>query len=74
MTSAATTLKKPAITQSKAQKTTKPTPASAQWHDPFIEELHETRRKLLAKAGNNMHQLILNAQQTAVKHGFVAGV
>jgi hypothetical protein len=41
---------------------------------PFIEELHETRRKLLAKAGNNMHQLILNAQQTAVKHGFVAGV
>jgi hypothetical protein len=47
---------------------------TTQWHDPFIEELHETRRKLLAKAGNNMHQLILNAQQTAVKHGFVVGV
>jgi hypothetical protein len=60
-------------TSAKRKKTTITTSANTQWHDPFIEELHETRRKLLAKAGNNMHQLIQNARQTAALQGFVVG-
>ena len=42
------------------------------WRDPFIEELHQVRARLLAKANGDMHQLVLNAHQTAVAHGFAA--
>lgn len=42
------------------------------WRDPFIEELHQVRARLLAKANGDMHQLIVNAHQTSVKHGFAA--
>jgi hypothetical protein len=41
------------------------------WHDPFIDELHQTRRKLLAKAGNKLHSVNQNARQTAIAKGFV---
>jgi hypothetical protein len=40
------------------------------WRDPFIEELHQVRARLLAKANGDMHQLVLNAHKTAVAHGF----
>jgi hypothetical protein len=43
-----------------------------QWRDPFIEELHQVRARLLAKANGDMHQLIVNAHQTAVSLGFAA--
>lgn len=42
------------------------------WRDPFIEELHEVRARLLARANGDMHQLVLNARQTAAQHGFAA--
>lgn len=65
-------------------KISKPTPARVEelpfasfdladkWRDPFIEELHQVRARLLAKANGDMHQLVLNAHQTAVAHGFAA--
>jgi hypothetical protein len=65
-------------------KISKPTPAylhefpfasfdlADKWRDPFIEELHQVRARLLAKANGDMHQLVLNAHQTAVAHGFAA--
>jgi hypothetical protein len=42
------------------------------WHDPFIEDLHAVRARLLAKANGDMHQLVLNARQTAALHGFTS--
>lgn len=49
---------------------TSPFEANNKWSDPFIDELHQVRARLLAKANGDMHQLILNAHQTSVKHGF----
>lgn len=40
------------------------------WRDPFIDELHQVRARLLEKANGDMHQLIVNAHQTAVSLGF----
>jgi hypothetical protein len=35
------------------------------WNDPIIAELHALRTKLVQEAGNDMHQLVLNAKKAA---------
>ena len=37
----------------------------AKWNDPIIAELHALRAKLVQEAGNDMHQLVLNAKKAA---------
>jgi hypothetical protein len=65
------------VTQQVMKKTSR-TPSTAtsavadKWRDPFIEDLHAVRASLVAKANGNIHQLVLNARQTASKLGFSA--
>ncbi len=35
------------------------------WNDPIIAELHAVRAKLVREAGNDIHQLVLNAKKAA---------
>ena len=41
-----------------------PTPLTL-WNDPIIAELHAVRARLVKEAGNDMHQLVLNAKKAA---------
>jgi hypothetical protein len=40
------------------------------WRDPFVDEIHQIRAHLLAKANGDMHQLVVNAHNTALALGF----